>query len=202
MKHRKTILILGVLFALLLTACGGADAPAPPSSSADQMLDTSLDTSYENALALRNQLLLGTLNLEDRPQAVSAEQAADLLPLWQGLRGTINSGASAQAEVDALLKQIERTMSAEQLAAIRGMKLTQTHLQAWAQGQGLTGGGGDSTSLAGAGGGMGTGQGGGGGNLSPEERATRQAERGGTGENRGGLSAVLIESVISLLESK
>ena len=51
-------------------------------------------------------------------------------------------------------------------------------------------------------GGMGTGQGGGGRDLSPEERATRQAERGGTGAKQGGISTALLESVISLLESK
>jgi hypothetical protein len=198
MNKRNRLILIFVLTASLLTACGNADAPAPASSGAEEILDTSLDTSHENALTVRNQLLLGTLNLEDSAQAVSAEQAAVLLPLWQGLRGTMNSGASAPAEVDALLKQIERTMSSEQLAGIRTMKLAQSDLQAWAQSQGLGAGSGGSTSFTGTGGGMGSGQGGG-QNLSPEERAARQAERGGTGENRGGLSTALIESVISLL---
>jgi len=198
MNQRNTLVLLFILTALLLAACGGADAPAPASAGAEETLDTSLDISYENALNVRNQLMLGTLNLEDSGRAVSAEQAAVLLPLWQGLQGITNSGVSAQAEVDALLKHLEGAMSGEQLAAIRTMKLTQSDLQAWAQSQGLGAGSGDSASATGAGGGMGSGQGGG-QNLSPEERATRQAERGGTGENRGGLSTALIESVISLL---
>jgi len=201
MNQRNTLVLIFVLTALLLAACGGADAPAPVNSGAEETLDTSLDTSYENALSVRNQLMLGTLNLEDSAQAVSAEQAAVLLPLWQGLVGITNSGVSAQAEVDAMLKHLEGAMSGEQLAAIRAMKLTQADLQAWAQSQGLGAGSGDSTSPTGAGGGMGSGQGGG-QNLSPEERAARQAERGGTGENRGGLSTALIESVISLLSLK
>jgi hypothetical protein len=82
------------------------------------------------------------------------------------------------------------------------MVLTQADQQAWALSQGLGVGSGDSTSLTGSGGGMGSGQGGGGQDLSPEERATRQTERGGTGENRGGLSKALIDTVISLLGSK
>ena len=92
-------------------------------------------------------------------------------------------------------------MSGEQLAAIGAMKLTQTDLQDWAQNQGLSVGTGDVASAIGSGGGMGSGQPGGGQNLSPEERAARQAERGGTGDNRGGLTRALIEAVISLLES-
>jgi hypothetical protein len=201
MKQRIALTMISALIALLLAACGGAEvAPAPAGFDAEQTLDTGLDTSYENALTVRNQLMLGTLNLEDTAQAVSAEQAATLLPLWQGLRGTMNSGAAAQAEVDALLKQLEGAMSGEQLAAIRAMKLTQGDLQAWAQSQGLSVGSGDEAS-PGAGG-MGTGQGGGGRDLSPEERATRQAERGGTGENRGGFSKALIDTVINLLGSK
>ncbi|HFD38464.1 MAG TPA: hypothetical protein ENJ31_01250 [Anaerolineae bacterium] len=199
MKARVAIILtILALAALLLAACGGADDSAPVSAGAEEAVDVGLDTSYENALTLRNQLLLGTLNLEDTPQAVGEEQAADLLPLWQALRSTMNSGVAAQAEVDALLKQIEGTMSAEQLAAIQAMKLTQADLRAWAQSQGLSVGSGEAAAV---GGGMGTGQGGG-RNLSPEERATRQAERGGTGENRGGLSTALLEAVISLLESK
>ena len=37
--------------------------------------------------------------------------------------------------------------------------------------------------------------------LSPEARATRQAERGGTGSS-GGMAAALVDAVIKLLESK
>jgi len=202
MKQRSAIIIISVLAVLLLGACGGTESPAVAAAGVEETLDTGLNTSYENALTVRNQLMLGTLNLEDTAQAVSAEQAATLLPLWQVLRGTMNSGTSAQAEVDTLLKQIEGAMSGDQLAAIRAMQLTQTDLQIWGQSQGLGVGSDDSASLAGSGGGMGTGQGGGGRDISPEERATRQAERGGTGENRGGFTKALIDAAISLLESK
>jgi hypothetical protein len=189
MKRFAWIAWIGLL-ALVLAGCGGsqgtADTPGAEASSA-------LDTSYENALALRNQLALGTLRLEETDRPVTVEQADELLLLWQALRGTTGSGASAPAEVNALLEQIEAAMTSEQLAAIGALRLTQTELQAWAQSQGLS---------TGLGTGMGSEQPGSGHNLSPEERATRQAEREASGGAGSGSSQALIDAVISLLESK
>lgn len=196
MKRLAPGITLLTLVALALSACGGA-APAasqPAAPAAAAAATTGLDTSYEGALPLRNQLLLGTLRLEDSDQPLTAVQAAALLPLLQGLRGTMNSGASAQAEIDALLNQIQSGLTAEQIATIGGWKFTQADLQAWATSQGLAVG-------TGLGAGGGSGVPGSGQSLSPEARATRQAERGGAGES-GGLSRALIDAVIALLESK
>lgn len=179
------------LAALVLGGCGGG-APAAGQPVAATPSASGLDTGYEGALPLRNQLLLGTLRLDESDQPLSVAQAAALLPLWQGLRGAMNSGASAQAEIDALLRQIESNLTAGQLATIRGWKLSQTDLRAWASSQGLA---------VGAGAGGGAGMPGSGQSLSPEARATRQAERGGAGESSG-LSRALIDAVIALLESK
>jgi hypothetical protein len=180
-----------LILALALAGCGGGEAAETSGAEAS----SALDTSYEDALALRNQLALGTLRLEETGWPVTADQAPGLLLLWQALRGTMGSGASAPAELDALIEQIEGSLTAEQLAAIGAMRLTQADLQAWAQSQGLS---------TGQGAGMGSGQPGGGQSLSPEERATRQAERealGGGGAGSG-TSQALIDAVISLLESK
>lgn len=176
---------------LLLAGCGGgSEGPAPaaatPASSA-------LDLSYEGALALRNQLALGTLRLEETDQPVTAAQADNLLLLWQALRGTMGSAASAQAEVDALIAQIEGTMSDEQLAAIAAMQLTQADMQAWAQSNSLN---------MTQGSGLGAGEHGSGRDLSEDERATRQAERAAAGETGAGTSQALIDAVIALLEAK
>jgi len=196
MKHWISSISLLTLAAMLLAACGGASAPQAGSASASAAAGTSLDTSYPNALPVRNQLLLGTLRLDESAQPLSAAQAATLLPLWQGIRGTMNSGAAAQAETDALLKQIEAGLSAGQLAAIRGWKLTQADLQAWASSQGIATASGNAPGSGG-----GSGAPGGGQALSAEARATRQAERGGAGES-GGLSKALVDAVIAHLEAK
>lgn len=183
------------LAAILLAGCNSGGVSAGP-AAASESPSTSLDTTYANALPLRNQLLLGTLRLDETSQPLSAAQAAALLPLWQGIRGTMNSGASSQAETDALLRQIEAGLTAEQLASIRGWRLTQADLQEWGRDQGVSTGGEN------AAGGMGMGQGGGGEGLSAEQRAARQAERGGGAEERGGISRALVDAVITYLETR
>jgi hypothetical protein len=191
---------------LALAGCGSGSqvvapgAPDPETASAleapgvpDPETGRGLDTSYEDALTLRNQLALGTLRLEETDWPVTADQASDLLLLWQVLRGTIGSGVSAPAEVDAVQEQIEGAMTAEQLAAIGDMRLTQADLQVWAQSQSLN---------MTQGSGLGAGQRGSGRDLSEEERATRQAERGGSGNAGSGTSQALIDAVIGLLETR
>ena len=149
------VLTLG---AMMLVGCGGEEATPAAADEGDTGGYTSaaLDTSYADALNVRSQLMLGTMQLEGTEDAVTPEQAAALLPLWQSLQG----GVTAEAEVAAVLKQIEGTMTGEQLEAIAALQLTQGDMQAWMQEQGPNFGGGP-------------GQG-----DSPDARPTRQAEFG------------------------
>ena len=181
----RIVLASGAIAAMLvviLVGCGGGEATSAPADEEGEAAYTSetLDTSYESALNASTQLVLGTFQLEDTGNAVTPEQASDLLPLWQALQG----GVTAQAEVSAVLKQIEGTMGQEQLEAIAAVQLTQEDLRAWMQEQGMRGGfagaGGDASeeeqealrATREAGGGMWGGQG---GEMSPE-MATRRAE--------------------------
>jgi len=188
---KKIFLPLIFLFAFALAACSGTAAPAP--TSGDVYVSQNLPVDYDGALAVRNQLALGTLELNQGDLAVSAEQAQTLIPLWQGLRSTQQAGGSAQAEVSALLTQIESAMTPEQLQAIAAMKLTQPAMQAWATANGIT---------MGSGGGQ-PGQGSG---MSPEARATKQATEGVTSSSEGGngskLNAALTDAVIEALEAQ
>ena len=193
MKHRIQSLWLVLVVVVLVGCAGGEAAPAPAVTGGDSYVSAVLDTGYEDALTVRNQLALGLLNLDGMENRVAPEQAVTLLPMWQALRGTMRSGAAAAAEVDALLAQIEETLTPAQLDAIGAMRLTQDDLRVWAESQGITLGTGE-----GAGGGMGSGSGQG---LSPEERAARQAERGGTGAGGGGLSTALLDEVVVFLET-
>ena len=94
MKSWPTILIV-LLVAFAAAGCGSAPSVPPAAPAAGSPASTpvpasvpasaaTLDTTYEGALPLRNQLLLGTLNLEESNVPITAEQAATLLPLWQG----------------------------------------------------------------------------------------------------------------------
>ena len=184
----KHWLVSTLVLAALLSACTAPTTPAPVAGST--YVSANLDVSYENALSARNQLALGTLNLADTAVAVDAEQAATLLPLWQAVRATNQTGGASQTEVNALLSQIEGTLNADQLSAISEQQLTQTNMQDWAQANGITLGSGSGET--------GSGQG-----LSPEARATRQAEQGRTATgSSGGASTALIDAVIDYLNSR
>ena len=216
MKYTKFI-IIALLLTLVLTACGSTptqqnpteavlaegetaeeaapqltETPPPPASA-----DITLDTSYEDALSTRLVLALGILRLEETENPITAEQAPTLLMLWQGLVNLTNSGTSAEAEVTALLTQIESTLTPDQIQLINLMKLTQADTQAWAQEPGLT---------LGTGTGTGTGQGQGqGSNLTDEEKATRQAANNPIGDStnrENSLSNALTQALIEYLESK
>ncbi len=197
-------LYTGFTLVLILAGCHTTTpTPAPAVTGAEQYVSAVLRTDYEGALTVRNQLALGIMRLDETPHPLTEEEAADLLPLWQAMRGTMNSGAAAIAEVDALLAQIEGTLTPEQLQAIADMRLTTDDLRAWAEQEGLTLPGEGMGSGAGAGGGPGAGVPGGGPGraLSDEERAARQAQGGGPGKGSG-LSIALLDRVIAYLESQ
>lgn len=188
---RLILITLTLAAGLTLAACSTTAATPAPASTASAYVSAHLDTSYEGALPARNQLALGTLNLAGTPQAVTAEQAAALLPLWQALRATSQSGGASQTEINTVLGQIEAGLTEAQLAAIKAQQLTQTDLQDWAKAAGITLG-------------SGSGQPGSGQSLSPEARATRQAAEGRTGStpgSGGGASTALVDAVTTYLTS-
>ena len=170
-----------VILVAIVTACGST-APAATSQV------PGLDTSYANALNARTLLLLGTIRLEEgNGPALTKEQAAKLLPLWQASKSLMASGTASQAEIDALTNQILAAMTAEQIKVINAMHLVQTDMQAFNQTLGVT-----APSGAPSGGSPGQGQ-----TLSPAERATRQAQMGGTGGNTAS-----IDYLIGILQRK
>jgi hypothetical protein len=156
--------VILILISAILPGCGGQAAPANEDSGAAYTSEV-LDTDYEGALDVGNQLALGTLQLEEADHTLTPEQAKSLLPLWQALRG----GVTAEGEVSAVLRGIEGAMTEEQLATIADMQLTWEDMQAWMQDQELGTGGG----FPGAAGDRGA-------------RATRQAQSGGEGVPPGG----------------
>jgi hypothetical protein len=184
-------LLVGVaaILALSLAACGGQSAePGVAAGTAE------LTESYEDALTIKNQLLLGTLRLEESARAITSEQAQALLPLWQGYAALTASGTAAVEEIESVQNQIVETMSDEQGAAIADMRLTNAILQEFYVEVGLTE---VKTPEPG---------------VTPESMSSlpkedRQATRVASGEEVGtgggsGKSAALVDMVIELLESK
>ena len=206
--------IIGILLALMvaLAACS-----VPGLSQGGGEADTAIESI---ALPLPIQLSVGTLMLEETPQAVTAEQAQELLPLWQMLRTLQQSDTAAQVEIEAVLNQIQGAMTPEQLAAIEEMDLTAANMRDMFQelglgmdrGEGSSGGqegafgpppgvvpgsggrGPGVPGVPGQGGGM---MPGGGTDLSPEEQATAIAKR-----MSSGFGAALMDRLVELLEAR
>lgn len=122
--------LVGMLV-LTLAACssGSAAADAPTAAASSSVSAASvqwgmLNTSYSDALAVPVQLAVGTIQLDGTENAVTAEQAGELLTLWQGYASLLSGGYAAQEEYDGLQHQIEETMSAAQLQSIAKLELT------------------------------------------------------------------------------
>ncbi len=222
---------------LLLTACGRSD-PNPAAEASEpvenvlqesnsgntaQQRPSVLTSAFEGALPPMNQLVLGIMLLEESDNAITPEQAASMLVLWQALQsGTIQN----QTERAAILTQIEGTLTQAQIEEIGAMQLTFTDMNKWAQENGI-----ELPQF-----GQGPGQGGQGGRggifadmseeeraefrqemqaLSPEERQERLREMGveipegglrgrggGGGPGGAGRFGFLMAPLIELLESK
>jgi len=110
-----------VLFTILVTACSSTQ---------------SASTQTSDDLPMAAQLVLGTLKLEDTDQAVTKQQATELLPMWQVYQDLTSSDTAAQEEIDGLTEQIQETMSADQMSTITSMNLTQQDVFAITQEQG------------------------------------------------------------------
>lgn len=240
---KKTILLTMILaLTLVLAACGqtttqsndanqavvnGNGANADSEAAVPQ--GTMVPGSGQFEMPEQTLLILGTFKLEGTDMAIQADQAAELLPLWQVLKNLLDSDTAAQQEITALINQISGTMTDEQWQAIEDMNLTMEDLFTLNQDLGLnqgfpqagdqqqSGGSGDFQSPegfpegAGPGGGFAGGPeggpGGGGGfaqGLSPQEleslRATRQAEGGSGGFGMRGGGFLNTDLIDALIE--
>ncbi len=65
------------------------------------------------------------MKLDGSQNAVDSQTAAQLLPLWKAVRSLSASDGAAAEEIQAVYRQIEESMSAEQIQAIAAMQLDQ-----------------------------------------------------------------------------
>jgi hypothetical protein len=204
---------------LALAACAGG------SEETEQTAQLSAD--YQGALPVQFQLLAGTFKLEDTEFAVDSGQASELLPLWKALRSLTSSDTAAEAEIEALISQIQDTMTADQIKAIAAMQLVQEDIGNLVQEldlrpelpEGFDGGDfqfppGGFPGGAGPGGEPGPGgpgagnfggglfPGGGFQDLSEEQIATRQAQRAEFGGFAGRAAGFLMQPLIQMLQEK
>jgi len=218
---KKIAISVLVILMLSLTACGAA-------SNGTQQAATG---QTDGSMPTQEQVLIGTFKLEGTPQDITAQQAAQLLPLWQVYKDLSSSDTAAQEEIDGLVQQIQDTMTAEQTQAIQKMNLTRQDIFTVMQAQGITQGrsqgngnrssgsngngnggnfvftgppdGGPPGGFSAGGGGGGFGGGGNNRSFTPEQIATAQAARGaGGGFGINRIPSGLIDALIQYLEKK
>lgn len=199
---KRIALSILVIFSIALTACG-ASSTGTPTSSTDN-----------NELAIESQLAVGTLRLAGTAQDVTTDQAEELIILWKVYQDVSQSDTAAQEEVDALIDQIQETMTSEQMQAITEMSLTQQDVLTAMQSADVTSstsvsrdsvsiptGGGD---MAGGappdGGGMPDDFGGTGPTTSTDQ--TQSAESATSLAGTAGIPSTLVEMIIQSLELK
>ncbi len=85
---------------------------------------TSGSSDTSTSLSPQAELLVGTFKLEYTSEAITAEQAKSLLPLWRTLQALSNSSTAANEEINAVVDQIKSTLTTAQMDKITAMKLT------------------------------------------------------------------------------
>ena len=120
----KFSICITVLLIFSLTACGNAQVD--------------LIQTNNNDLPAVAKLAIGTLKLKETDQAVTSDQAGELLPLWQIYRELSDSDTAAQAEFEAVIAKVRETMTTNQMQAITDMKLTQQDVSEVVQAQAIT----------------------------------------------------------------
>ena len=158
MRTKKFVLHLAaviVVLAIVLVACGakatatttagGTTGGTTGGSGGFAANGTPGARNLTQPLPLAESLLIGTLKLQGTGNAVDAKTAAALVPLWQAYAQLTSSNTAAQAEVDAVVSQIQQTMTPAQVQAITTMKLTRQDMMTEMSSLGVTNGGASGT---------------------------------------------------------
>jgi hypothetical protein len=237
MKKWSLMACLG--FGILLSACGTAPASSAPETTAAAAVSSggrpegaaATDTAEAAPATMEIQLLVGTLKLEGTELAVTQEQTAVLLPLWQQIRtltmGTMRGpggpdqtpaastptaaadDAETRRQIDELLDRIQSAMTSAQLREIAQMQITQGSAASTAQELlgamgGFPGGGQNPQPGTSQGGGGPQGSAPGGGRQRPDSGNGTQFAPGGNfpGGRSGGWERMLLEALIRTLQTR
>ena len=153
MKKILAITLLTIL-APTLTACGANANSAQSNSTGRSSASNSAGANGTPTTSLTGlQLAAGMLKLDGTSNAITAQEAAKLLPLWQSLQqiegsatpsggfGTPGAITAVRQQKDAQIMAIENAMPPEQIQAITAMNLSQQDILAAFQQAGITMGG-------------------------------------------------------------
>lgn len=118
MNTKRILPILLTLVIVFMAACSSRTQTGTQAAQ-NGGANTATATTTESKLAA------GTLKLEGTENAVTSEEAKVLLPLWKAVKSLSTSETTSEEEMSALYKQIQESMTSEQVSAIEGMEITQ-----------------------------------------------------------------------------
>lgn len=118
MKKIKHLTIVLVLMLLVLSACSGNSTEATATNSATPGTTPSDANVSDIEMNETSQLILGTLLLDETEDQVTVEQAQTMLSLWQLYQTMASEDTTASEELDAIIQQVKKTFTDEQLAAM------------------------------------------------------------------------------------
>ena len=144
MKKITVVFSVLILIAISISACNASEQVNPATQQGTSIANADTDNSsgddtgiVENTqvpatpgsrqrladgeIPLAMKITLGTFLLEGTDYPINAEQAAELLPLWKALRSLSESETTAAEEIQALLNQIQDTLTPEQIATMDSM---------------------------------------------------------------------------------
>ena len=93
----------------------------------------SFSTASTQTAAVQSNLGIGILKLEDMNLSITTDQAEEMLPLWMAVKSLGNDSTTAAEEMSALYRQIQETLTTEQVAAIEDVSITSTETTSLAQ---------------------------------------------------------------------
>lgn len=221
---KKLVLILSLIAILAVSACTAA-------GTSDGNATQTAVNNGSSQLPTLSRLVVGTYKLIDSSTPVTQDQAKELVVLWKAYKELETRDSKAQQEVTDLLTQINSLLTTEQIAAIDAMNLSTRDVMSLVQELGVSAStastsrtGSSSRANSSAGGGPGGFPGGGmppdmaaGGGPSIEggfapggstaatpsasTLATMQARRADSGAQTATMALLLIDPLITRLES-
>jgi len=148
---KRIWIIAAIISMALLSACGGveevAEYPqdsaaqeAPKNPAEGETSETDDAAQQRSQISDQTNLIMGIFMLEGTDLAVTPEQASELAFLWKAMRSLAESGSATQEERQALIDQIQDSMSEEQLQAMEAQDFSQENFRALMEEMGLLSG--------------------------------------------------------------
>ena len=127
LKKRIGFILPVMAMLLVLTACSGPAAKA--NSLNNQPSNSGGGSNSSTNTNIQNRLAPGIFMLEGTDQAVTAQQAKQLLPLWQQVQTLDANNTAASSDIQSVYQQIEGVLTTAQIQAIQNLNLSQSSLQ-------------------------------------------------------------------------